>query len=272
MIKTRMSLIRIYISGRNNAYQLGHSDMDTVNLPTAVSGLEGFNIVDAAVGRNHTLFLTDKGHVYAVGNNKSGQCGVGKSTARIKSVTRIDYDGPRIIKVGCGAEFSVILDADGNLHTCGLPEYGQLGHNTDGKYFITANRLSFNFVLSPQRIVLFMEKTLDDKFKPVGDVKIVDFACGNNHTVAIDSKKRCFSWGFGGNGRLGHAEQKDEMVPRLIRLFETLNEGICRVFCGTAFTLVVPQTKQVFLFGQKQGKGETNMYPKSVYDLAGEFK
>lgn len=48
--------------------------------------------------------------------------------------------------------------------------------------------------------------------EPVKDVEIVDFSCGQNHTVAIDSKKRVYSWGFGGYGRLGHAEPKDEYV------------------------------------------------------------
>lgn len=31
------------------------------------------------------------------------------------------------MKVGCGAEFSMILDCNGALHSFGLPEYGQLG-------------------------------------------------------------------------------------------------------------------------------------------------
>lgn len=121
--------------GRNNFSQLGQPDLKTLEKPTLVPGLEGFNVIDAACGRNHTLFLTDTGLVYACGDNKSGQCGVGTSTAMITKVTRINYTGPPIIKVGCGAEFSVILDVKGNLHTFGLPEYGQLGHNTDGKFF-----------------------------------------------------------------------------------------------------------------------------------------
>lgn len=31
------------------------------------------------------------------------------------------------MKLGCGAEFSMILDCKGALHSFGLPEYGQLG-------------------------------------------------------------------------------------------------------------------------------------------------
>lgn len=222
--------------------------MVTFEKPTPVPGLEGFNIIDAACGRNHTLFLTDTGLVYSCGDNKSGQCGVGTSTAMITKATRINYTGPPIIKVGCGAEFSVILDVKGNLHTFGLPEYGQLGHNTDGKYFITSSKMSFHFELSPKRVPLYIEKAKDGHVTPVDDVQIVDFACGNNHTVAVDSKKRAFSWGFGGVGRLGHAEQKDEMVPRLIKFFDSSNRGVRRIFCGSSFTLV----RVVCWFGKKK--------------------
>lgn len=178
--------------GRNTMGQLGQPELRTYEKPTPVPGLEGFDIIGAACGRNHTLFLTDTGLVYACGDNKSGQCGVGSSTPVIQKATRINYTGPPIIKVGCGAEFSVILDVKGNLLTFGLPEYGQLGHNTDGKYFITSSKMSFHFETSPKRVPLYIEKAKDGHVTPVDDVQIVDFSCGNNHTVAVDSKKRCY--------------------------------------------------------------------------------
>ena len=40
---------------------------------------------------------------------------------------QISYKGPPIVKLGSGAEFSMILDCKGALHSFGLPEYGQLG-------------------------------------------------------------------------------------------------------------------------------------------------
>lgn len=40
---------------------------------------------------------------------------------------QIDYNGAPIVQIGCGGDFSAILDIDGNLYTFGFPEYGQLG-------------------------------------------------------------------------------------------------------------------------------------------------
>lgn len=50
--------------------------------------------------------------------------------------------------------------------------------------------------------------------------------------LVLDSQKRVFSWGFGGYGRLGHAEQKDEMVPRLVKLFDFPGRGAGQICAG----------------------------------------
>ncbi|CAG9781714.1 unnamed protein product [Diatraea saccharalis] len=210
----------------------------------------------------------DTGAVFACGDNKSGQCGLGNTTPQVLKPTRIRYSGAPIVKVGCGAEFSMILDCNGSLHSFGLPEYGQLGHNTDGKYFVTSTKLSYHFETVPKHIALFFEKSKEGHVTPVKDVVIVDFSCGNNHTVAIDSKKRAYSWGFGGFGRLGHAEQRDESVPRLIKYFDSQARGVRSVHCGATYSLAVNEHRALFLFGQTKRTGEANMYPKPVQDLS----
>lgn len=114
--------------GRNNCGQLGHEKLKTYTKPRLIKGLNKVNVVQTACGRNHSLFLTDTGAVYACGDNTNGQLGIGKKNTKSSTIpTLIDYNGPQIVKVGCGAEFSMILDIYGNLHSFGLPEYGQLG-------------------------------------------------------------------------------------------------------------------------------------------------
>lgn len=56
--------------------------------------------------------------------------------------------------------------------------------------------------------------------------------------MALDSRKRVFSWGFGGYGRLGHADTKDEMVPRKVQFFETQGRGVKGIACGSSFSIV----------------------------------
>ncbi|KAK7861893.1 hypothetical protein R5R35_010793 [Gryllus longicercus] len=260
---------KAFALGRNEKGQLGVGDQNRRDVPTVIEALESKNIVGAGCGRNHTLILSDDGTVYACGENKMGQCGIGNQHPVVTTATQINYKGPPVVKVGCGGEFSMILDCKGILHSFGCPEYGQLGHNTDGKYFVTSTKLGFHCETTPKRIVFYVEKAKDGHISPVEVMEIIDFSCGSNHTVAIDVKKRVFSWGWGGLGRLGHAEQKDEFIPRLIKFFDSQSRGVKSVHCGSSYSLALNDFGVLYLFGQTKRTGEANMYPKPVQDLSG---
>lgn len=59
--------------------------------------------------------------------------------------------------------------------------------------------------------------------------------------LVLDSQKRVFSWGFGGYGRLGHTEQKDEMVPRLVKLFDFPGRGASQIYAGYQCSFAVSE-------------------------------
>ncbi|KAL5014792.1 hypothetical protein ScPMuIL_009062 [Solemya velum] len=260
---------KAYTWGRNDKGQLGQGDIERLDSPTLVTSLQNYNIIDAACGKNHTLFLTDKGSVFSCGDNKMGQLGLGHQSGTVPSPTRISYKGPPVRKIACGGEFSMISDIRGNLYSFGLPEYGQLGHNSDGKFFVTSNKLSFKCEVIPRKVNVFIEKTRDGHILPVPDVEVRGIACGLNHTIIVDSKKRVFSWGFGGYGRLGHAEPKDEMVPRHLKYFEGPNRGASMIAAGSTYSMAVNEYGALFLWGQTKQTGEAAMYPKLVQDLSG---
>ncbi|XP_029155280.1 protein RCC2 homolog [Nylanderia fulva] len=255
--------------GRNDKGQLGVGDTKRRDEPTEVEALKGHTVIGASCGRNHTLFLTSRGIVFAAGDNKLGQCGVGKNDPCVVTASKVKYSGPPIVKVGCGAEFSMILDIKGGLHSFGCPEYGALGHNTDGKYFVTNTKMAFHYEKAPKRIVLYVERGKDGHAIPLDRVEITDFSCGHYHTVAIDSKNRAFSWGFGGIGRLGHNEQRDELVPRLIKFLEPPSRGVRAVYCGSTYSIAINVHGSALMFGQTKRTGEANMYPKPIQDLSG---
>lgn len=96
---------------------MGLGDTKRRDDPTEVEALKGQTVIGAACGRGHTLFLTSRGMVYAAGDNKLGQCGVGKNDEMILTATKVKYTGAPIVKVGCGAEFSIILDVKGKLQS-----------------------------------------------------------------------------------------------------------------------------------------------------------
>jgi len=259
---------QVYTWGRNENGQLGNGKKDRVELPEAVDALEGEDVVAVAMGRRHTLFLTAKGEVYSCGDNKMGQLGIG-NTSDVTTPTRIDYKGPPIKRIACGGEFSVIVDIKGNLYTFGCPEYGQLGHNTDGKYFVTSNKMAFHTENSPRVVTVFVEKAKTGQVTPITDVTVAEVACGVNHTIMLDTNKRVFAWGFGGYGRLGNESPKDVLVPQLLNFFAGPKRGASKVFCGSTFSLAVNEFGVLYFWGQTKSSGEANMYPKIVTDLQG---
>ena len=48
-----------------------------------------------------------------------------------------------------------------------------------------------------------------------------------------------FTWGFGGYGRLGHDENKNEWVPRLVKFFDGPNRGAASIEVGSTYTVAV---------------------------------
>lgn len=52
---------KTYTFGRNPHGQLGLDNTTSASKPMLVPGLEKMNVISAACGRHHTLFLTDTG-------------------------------------------------------------------------------------------------------------------------------------------------------------------------------------------------------------------
>ncbi|KAH8042713.1 hypothetical protein HPB51_025545 [Rhipicephalus microplus] len=167
---------------RNDKGQLGQCDLKRRDLPTLVETLKDSMVVAAACGRAHTLFLTDHGSLFACGDNKMGQCGVGSQNASVHVPTRVAFKLRPAVRVSCGGEFSVLVDCRGHVYTFGCPEYGQLGHNTDGRYFVTSNKLQFKCELVPRRVQVFIDRNREGHVVSVDDVHIVEVASGLNHT------------------------------------------------------------------------------------------
>lgn len=205
---------RCYTWGRNERGQLGHGDKLQRDRPTFVSELSKYKIIRAGSGRSHSVVVSEDGQSLAFGWNKHGQLGSGsvKNEVELSPVRCLVSE---VKTVACGAEFTVWLSsAEGaSILTAGLPQYGQLGHGTDNEYNSkdSSVRLAYEPQPRPKAIASLSGET------------IVKVACGTNHTVAVDSSGHVYTWGFGGYGRLGHREQKDEWVPRRVEVFQRQN-------------------------------------------------
>lgn len=62
-------------------------------------------------------------------------------------------------------------------------------------------------------------------------------------------------------------------MPRLIKyLNELVTGGAIRVFCGSAYSLVISGHNNPYVFGKyKQTNANETIYPKVINDLCGKF-
>ncbi|XP_072994751.1 uncharacterized protein [Typha latifolia] len=253
---------RCYTWGRNEKGQLGHGDTLQRNMPTIVSELSKYKIVRAGVGRNHTVVVSEDRKSFSFGMNKHGQLGTGSTKNEIEP-----YPVPCLVTEAtnavCGADFTVWLTPTegSSILSGGLPQYGQLGHGTDNEYNVKDGsvKLAYEPQPRPRAIAALSGKT------------IVKVACGTNHTVAVDSSGFVYTWGFGGYGRLGHREQKDEWVPRLVEVFQKHNvlPPSAVVSAGSASSACTAGGGQLYMWGKMKNTGDDWMYPKPVMDLSG---
>ena len=77
-----------------------------------------------------------------------------------------------------------------------LPQYGQLGHGTDGEYnkADSSVKLAYEPQPTPRPIAALSGQ------------KVIKVASGHNHTIAVDANGKFWTWGCGDYGRLGHRE------------------------------------------------------------------
>lgn len=163
--------MKVWCFGYNEHGQCGREIQTPLMTPKPIENLMGLNIAQVSCGRRHSLFPTDRNEVYACGSNEQGQLGIGVEFTQISTPVKIDV--PPIKKIGCGENFSVLLDEDGNLHTFGAFEFGQLGYHRDINMY------------RPQMVSSFKAKSEDGHVKSVPNVEIKDFDCGSHHTVLL---------------------------------------------------------------------------------------
>ena len=114
------------------------------------------------------------------------------------------------------SSFHINLLDDGLLYTFGEDENGKLG------------------LIGSQ-----LEDTTQPQPVPgLDDDKYIDVSCGARHTIAITIKGRCYSFGDGSHGQLGHGTMVQEISePKQIEQLSSFK--IVWVSCGESHTSVV---------------------------------
>ncbi|KAK8807223.1 hypothetical protein WA158_003982 [Blastocystis sp. Blastoise] len=214
----------VYSWGRASMGRLGQPNNEP-GCPGKVAGLENEKIVKVSVGNQHTLALTEKGEVYAWGNNKQRCLGVTGTGVYNKAVKVEGLEGSRIQDISCGLESSMCLTDKGEVYTWGSDDYGQLGHGSGARY---------------------IEKPT--KIKSIRNIPMVKIVSGEYHCLALSNKNEVYAWGRGNNGQTCNAKCNDTNSPKAIEQLKDIK--ITQIAAGGGHSAVVDEHGTLYTFGR----------------------
>jgi protein ATS1 len=236
-VPTPESPLQLYVFGSNGEGQLGIPAAEIVNTPTRNPNptpdgcpLPLDELKTIRGGDNHTLLLTTSRVVYGVGDNRKSQLGKAKSASRFDLFQLLSL-GYSFAAATCesSAFIEPRLDASESwVKIQGSNQWGELGE-CDGT--------STQFLL-PGRVI--------------------DFAAGVWHYVAVMQGGSVYGWGKARLGQLGDTPSGKVITPTKI-------EGIpftpTKVVCGKDFTYLVgdPAEGQHQLLGKDKFNIISNM-------------
>ncbi|KAL7498782.1 hypothetical protein ACHAWT_008792 [Skeletonema menzelii] len=150
---------RVWTMGDNKYGQLGRTNASKSAVPELVSGVLGLpnsGCVQIHSGWSHTIAVVKKKESTAItlfgwGRNERGQLGY-KSTEKF-------VDEPQMLMLGdievtsicCGAESSLIVDADEYIYSAGWNEHGNLGFESSDSCFAWRPATGVKVVAPPSR-------------------------------------------------------------------------------------------------------------------------
>ncbi|KAH9847327.1 RCC1/BLIP-II [Lenzites betulinus] len=154
-----------------------------------------------------------------------------RSLSNIKAVS---------IHTSCVACYCIVLDVDGAVWMFGRNDKSCLG--VPGVDMISEN--------APRRV------TAEDLGAPRGS-RIVDAACGKNHTLLVGSEGQLWSTGSNNAGQCGHPACPEIPSFKLVNgpKLGGVKEKVVKAAAGVTFSLVLTESGKVFAFGSEE-KGQ----------------
>jgi alpha-tubulin suppressor-like RCC1 family protein len=145
---------------------------------TTFSG--GNNWKQVACGSGHMAAIKTDGTLWTWGYGGNGRLGNGVTSGTVSTPVTTFAGGTNWKQVACGSGHMAAIKTDGTLWTWGNPSNGRLGNAV-----ITTNRSTPVTTFS-------------------GGTNWKQVECGYVHTAAIKTDGTLWTWGYGGNGRLGN--------------------------------------------------------------------
>ena len=192
---------RFFVWGSNARGQLGDGTLIDKIVPTDITDFFPFvsneKIIKISAGGWHTAVLSSLNQLYIWGFNQYRQLASGNkvdSSSPVNITNNFELlENEKIIDVSLGGYNSSLITSFGRVFTWGDNEFGNLGG-----LFQTMKQVSID---------------ITKNFKLEAEEKLEKIYLRNNHSAAITSLKRVFTWGVNASGQLGNGSFKIKKDP-----------------------------------------------------------
>ncbi|WP_317643645.1 InlB B-repeat-containing protein [Bombiscardovia apis] len=225
---------RIYAWGKNTQGQLGNgSTIDSstpqlVNL-SAPAGVRFVSIIASGYCTS-SYALDSEGNVYAWGNNRWGQLGVGDYNW-YPSPTPLN-NPVKFTSLSCSGEHCLAIGTDSRTYSWGWNNYGQLG---DGSTTNNPSPTPFN---TPTQFTSVS----------AGGQADWGYAGGNfieGYSLALDQLGNLYTWGFNNVGQLGNGTTTNRSTPQQV----STPVPFTRISAGSYFALALGNNGKAYAWG-----------------------
>jgi alpha-tubulin suppressor-like RCC1 family protein len=181
-----------------NNSNIGSGSFSDVTTPSQILSGSGDYWIEVSSRYNHSFAITNVGVLFTWGTDLYGETGLGygppvlTTISTPETVTPTPELGWKI--ASAGNRFSLAIQNDGTLWAWGEDTYGQIGLNGGGS--------GMGYESVPVQVGALTT------WKNV--------SAGGGHSLALKNDGTIWSWGYNGNGQLGHGDTTDRSSPTQI--------------------------------------------------------
>ncbi|OMJ90715.1 hypothetical protein SteCoe_6891 [Stentor coeruleus] len=233
---------------------------------TSLNILLQLQVIWISCGFEHIAAVTNNGKVLTWGHGSSGCLGHGnKESLYVPSLIE-SLSSQNIVYIECGGYHNAAITGQGHVWVWGRGDVNQLGIDY---YKLCKDEVGF-VSLSPIKI----DDLIDNS------IVIKGLACGEAHTLLLDSEGRIYSFGWGDDGQLGIENDisMSSFVLKNMNIIQSIPLKVVKVSAGCLFSACIDEIGQVYVWGNGEqgqlGQGQSVKRldkPKIVSKLHDEF-